>query len=296
MKRVIISGAAGFLGLATTKEFLDQGYIVYALVRPGSGHNKRLYDLPGALFPVELECEDYSRIKEVISDKCDLFVHLVSFGARDDFKTQKTNMEYCIKALESAAITGCSRYICVGTQAEIGLSDKIMYEDIVLDPISAYGAAKASALYLTRYYAKQLGIDWVWGRIFSLYGECAPPESLIPNLISKLKSNEDIYLSSCEHNWDYLNTSDAAKALVCLAEKGHSGEIYNIAGGDYKPLKKYIESARNLFDYKGTIHYGTRIDPYISLQPDISKIYEHTGWKPIIKFEEGIRKLANEEN
>ena len=296
MKKVIISGAAGFLGVATTKEFLKQGYEVYALVRPGSAHNNRLSDLGKRLHLIELECKDFDKIKDHITDKCDFFIHLVSFGARDDFAVQKTNGEYCIKAVECAAATGCARYICVGSQAEIGPTDKVMYEDIPLNPVSSYGAAKASALYLTRNYAKTLGVDWIWGRIFSLYGEYAPEESMIPNLIKKLKNNEDIYLSSCEQNWDYVNTEDAARALVCLAEKGHSGEIYNIASVKYRKLKDYVESAKDLFDYRGVIHYGDINVPFISLQPDSTKIYEHTGWKAMIGFEEGVQKLAYEKD
>lgn len=296
MKKVIISGAAGFLGVSTTKEFLDRGYEVYALLRPDSEHNKRLDEFGSGLHRIEIDCSDFNSLSDVISSKCDIFIHLVSFGARDDFRVQKTNMEYCISALEGAASLGCSRYICIGSQAEIGLTDKVMNEDITLCPVSSYGAGKAAALYLTRDLAGRLGVDWIWGRIFSLYGKYAPPESLIPNLIRKLKADEDIYLSSCEQNWDYLNTVDASRALVCLAERGHSGEIYNLSSGKYRQLKDYIEIAKNQFDYKGVIHYGSKNDPFISLQPVSDKIFDHTGWKANIDFGEGVRKLAYEED
>ena len=296
MKKVIITGAAGFLGYSTTKEFLKQEYEVYAIIRPQSDHNIRLSGLSGKLHRIELDCNNYDRLSQEVSEKCDLFIHLVSFGDRSDFSSQKTNMEYCLNALKSASSIGCKRFICIGTQAEIGITDKTMDESIALNPESAYGACKAAALYLTRDYAKRLGIDWIWARIFSLYGTYAPSDRLLPVLIRSFKANKDITLSSCEQNWDFLNVEDAARALVCLAESGYSGEVYNIASGEDKPLKYFIERAIELLKYTGSIRYGDRIDPFVSLQPDISKIKAHTGWIPMVSFDEGVLKLADEED
>ena len=296
MKKVIISGAAGFLGYSTTKEFLENDYEVYAILRPGSVHNTRLDDLVGPLHRIELLCDDYDQFPDLISDKCNLFIHLVSFGDREDFAMQKKNMEYCIKALECASVIGCGRYICIGSQAEIGITDDVIDENTNLNPVSGYGACKASAMYLTRYYAKQLGIDWIWARIFSLYGKYATSNRLLPDLIDALTNNKDISLSSCEQFWDYLNVKDAARALLFLAEKGHDGEVYNVASGENRSLMDYVESAKKLFDYKGNIYYGPRTEPFVSLKPSIDKIKAHTGWEPIIDFDKGVLELAYEKN
>ena len=288
MKRAVITGAAGFAGFSTTKELLDRGYEVYAIVRPSSPHNERLTGLSDNLKYIELDCSDFEKIPDFIPEKCDCFYHLAWFGGRHDLEEQRRNIDCFLKALRSASKIGCTRFVGIGSQAEIGLTDKVMDEEIALNPINAYGAAKAAALHLSKILAGQLSIEWTWGRIFSLYGDNEPEGRMLPDLIHKLGNDLDISLSSCEQNWDYLHVRDGAKAIVSIGEKGHPGEIYNIANGDYKPLKNFVEEAKSQFDYKGKIIYGDKADPFVSLQPDMSKLKEHTGWKPEISFEEGI--------
>ena len=276
MSKAVITGAAGFAGFSVTKELLEQGYEVYAVLRPGSAHNERLNRLTGNLHTIELD-QAWS-------------------GGRNDLEAQNSNIDNSLKALESAGKLHCRRFIGIGSQAEYGICDIIISEYVTPDPINAYGAAKTAAMNLTKRRAEQLDIEWVWGRIFSLYGDYEPSGRMLPDLIDSLISDKDIQLSSCEQYWDYLHVRDAAKAIVLLGEKGHSGEIYNIANGSYRPLKEYVEEAKGLFDYKGKIIYGEKADPFITLKPDISKLTEHTSWKPEIGFSEGVLRFANEKN
>ncbi len=296
MSKAVITGAAGFAGFSVTKELLDRGYEVYAVLRPGSEHNERLNGLTGDLHTLELDQTDFDRIADDIGSPCDLFFHLAWSGGRNDLEAQNSNIENSLKALESAGKLHCRRFIGIGSQAEYGICDIIISEDLTPDPINAYGAAKTAAMNLTKSRAEQLDIEWVWGRIFSLYGDYEPSGRMLPDLIDSLISDKDIKLSSCEQYWDYLHVRDAAKAIVLLGEKGHSGEIYNIANGSYRPLKEYVEEAKGLFDYKGKITYGEKADPFISLKPDISKLTEHASWKPEIGFSEGVLRFANEKN
>ena len=296
MPKAVITGAAGFAGFSVTRELLSRGYKVYAILKPGSAHNARLSDLSGDLDSVELDCAEFDKISDYINEKCDLFINLAWFGGRDDFYIQKNNIDCCLMALESASRLGCSRFIGIGSQAEYGISAGCMTEELMPSPINAYGSAKVSAMYLSKKRSEQLDIEWIWGRIFSLYGDYEPSGRMLPDLIVNLKAGRNVSLSSCEQNWDYLHVTDAARAIACLAEKGHSGEIYNIANGDYKPLKVFTETVQKLLECNGIICYGSKADPFVSLQPDVTKLMAHTGWKPIVGFEEGVLKFANEEN
>ena len=296
MKKAVITGAAGFAGYSVTRELVDKGFEVYAVLRPGSEHNHRLCGLSEHIHLIELDQNDFDMIDQVISIDCDEFYHLAWAGKRDDFSEQVRNIDCCIKALESAGKLNCRRFIGIGSQAEYGICDTIMREDITPNPVNAYGAAKIAAMYLSKRRAEQLGIEWIWGRIFSLYGDLEPSGRMLSDLIYALKNNKDISLSSCEQQWDYLHVRDAAKAIVLLGELGHSGEIYNIANGSYRPLKEYVEEARRLFDYTGVIDYGPKADPLVALRPDVTKIRNHTGWKPVIEFDEGVMRFAEEKD
>ena len=288
MKKAVITGAAGFAGFSTTKELLKQGYEVYALLRPGSEHNSRFSSCEENLHLIELDCKDFDSIHNHIHVDCDVFYHLAWFGGRDDFEVQKNNIDYCIKALKSASKLGCKRFIGIGSQAEYGLCSELIDENVLPNPINAYGASKLAALYLSKDLSVKLGIEWVWGRIFSLYGDNEPDGRLFPELIHNLRNDRPVNLSSCEQNWDYLHVRDGARAIVALGKSGHPGEIYNIANGQYRSLKEYVEEAKSILNSNSVITYGEKADPLVSLQPDISKITDHTGWRPLISFEEGV--------
>ena len=276
--KAIVTGAAGFAGYHVTTHLLEHGYEVYAVVRPGSSHNDRLNKNNKRLHIVELDCKDYSQIAESINEQCDIVFHLAWAGGRDDFYEQYANIEAAVQVVETAAKLGCKRLIGIGSQAEYGIVEGLITEDLKPNPINAYGAAKVAAMQLTKRRCEQLGIEWIWGRIFSLYGKYEPAGRMLPDLIRKLKNGETVCLSDCTQNWDYLDASDAAEAIIALGETGHAGEIYNIANGDYRPLKEFVEEVRTEIN-KGNVVFGDRANPFISLQPCVEKIYKDTGWK-----------------
>lgn len=296
MKTAVVTGAAGFAGFSLVVNLLKHEYNVYAIVRPNSQHNERLKNtninriasiksslIDEKLRVVEVDASDYIQLPEKIHDKCDVFFHLSWSGKRDDFEEQQKNIDWCINTVEAAKKLGCSKFICTGSQAEYGVKQGIITEDLFPEPINAYGAAKLAALYLTKRKAEQLGLDWIWARIFSLYGLYEPPGRMLPDLINSLARGEKVYLTDCSQYWDYLEVEDAAEALIALAEKGNSGEIYNVANGAYRPLREYVELMRK-FSKGGQIVYGDKATPYISLRPSIDKINTHTGWKPKHQF------------
>lgn len=292
--RAVVTGAAGFAGYSLTMALLDKGYDVYAVLRPNSEHNKRFDRAIDNLKLIELDCKDFDLIPERIEESCDVFYHLAWFGGRDDFVVQNNNIDYNLKAVESAARLNCKRFIGIGSQAEYGLVSDIIYEDILPKPINAYGSAKIAAMHLSKIRCEQLGIEWMWGRIFSLYGDYEPEGRMLPDLLHKLVNNEEVHLSSCEQNWDYLHVKDAANAIVAIGENGKVGEVYNIANGNYRKLIEYVDEAKHTLNSDSKIIYGKKAEPFVSLQPSVDKIQQDTGWTPCIGFKEGIKAYVED--
>ena len=108
-------------------------------------------------------------------------------------------------------------------------------------------------------------------------------------MINTLKKGESPKLSSCLQYWDYLYDQDAAEAIIAIMERGINGNIYNIAHGDYKPLKHYTEIVHQLFNPKIDIIYSTKTGH--SIMPDTKKINTSIGWRAHIDFEQGIKKM-----
>lgn len=290
MKKAIITAAAGFTGTALTEALRKQNIETYAIVREGSPRNKRLDTKDPGLHIIECDAKDYKNLAKRIDDECDTFFHLLWTGTPGE-EGQDENIGISLTALETAKGLGCKRYIATGSQAEYGIvpPEEIILEERQTDPITSYGKAKVKACDATKDRAEELEIDWIWGRIFSLIGKNEPHTRMLPALFDSLKAGRSMSLSSCRQNWDYLDVYDAAEGLIALAKNGKNGEIYNIANGDYRPLREYTETMRFLISPDTEIFYGKDPDPFISLQPSVLKIERDTGWIPQRDFEDSLR-------
>lgn len=307
-KNVIVTGAAGFAGANLVMELLDNETDVYAVVRPGSSHNARLEEIDSDnlhIIPIEMDelerlpSEIFERFPELSDEDAsfDSFFHLMWGGDRNDFEVQKVNVEGSLHAVKAASIMGCRRFIGIGSQAEYGATDKIMTETLAPSPITAYGSCKAAACYMTKSLCISLGIEWVWGRIFSLIGRFEPRGRMIPDLLDRAQSGMKMNLSSCRQSWNYLDARDCARALIAISDKGVSGEIYNITDGSCMMLKQYVERANRWMlarsGHMAELTYGDDPDPFISLNPDGNKLYTDTGWQPEVEFEASLKDYCD---
>jgi nucleoside-diphosphate-sugar epimerase len=293
MKTAVVTGAFGFAGANLVECLLKNGYKAYCVGRkkPTLTHNDR-FEEGVCLKKIYLEMEEFYRIPEFVPEKPDFFFHLAWGGKRDDFDAQRKNVDGALKAMDAAAVLSCKRFVGIGSQAEYGIKseEELITEDLRLEPFTAYGACKAAAFYMLKEKAALMGIEFVWGRIFSLIGKYEPEGRMLPDLVKKLQRKENVQLSSCLQYWDYLDATDAAAAILGLAEKGRNGEDYNIANGEFRELKEYVlEAAQILRADPKLINFGNRAEPFVSLRPSVEKLCRDTGWKPEKTFEYSVR-------
>ena len=289
MKKCIVTGAAGFTGCNLVERLLAAGYFVYCVVRENSAHNKRLENLANVQL-VYADLAEYKNLHQQIQEPCEMFFHLAwQGGSRYDFAAQYQNVEDTLGALEAAKKIGCKRFICTGSQAEYGPHQDLITEETCPHPIDAYGSAKLAACILTRQRAMDLGIEWIWGRIFSLYGKYEAETRMLPALVKSLRENKDFQMATDgRQNWDYLYVSDGAEALIALLEKGKNGEIYNIAHGNYRMMREFVGLVEKFVGNTACVVYDeTNISLY-SLQPSSEKLKRDTGWLPQVEFCSGL--------
>ena len=288
MKKCMVTGAAGFTGCNLVERLLAAGYFVYCVVRENSAHNKRLENLANVQL-VYADLAEYKNLYQQIQEPCEVFFHLAWQGGRYDFAAQYQNIEDTLGALEAAKVIGCKRFVCTGSQAEYGPHQDLITEETCPHPIDAYGSAKLAACILTRQRAMDLGIEWIWGRIFSLYGKYEAETRMLPALVKSLRENKDFQMATDgRQNWDYLYVSDGAEALIALLEKGKTGEIYNIAHGNYRMMREFVGLVEKFVGNTACVVYDeTNISLY-SLQPSSEKLKRDTGWLPQVEFCSGL--------
>ncbi len=157
--------------------------------------------------------------------------------------------------------------------------------------------AKLCAGQMTREAARKLGVRHIWARVLSVYGPNDGANSMISSTIRKMKAGETAQFTKGEQLWDYLYSGDAAQAFRLLGERGKDGKVYVLGSGNAIPLREYIMQIRNAID--PTLPIGLGMLPYAEKQvmhlcADIGELTEDTGWKPKVKFEDGIKNILND--
>ena len=303
IKRIVLTGPTGVLGLAITRYMVQIGVEVYAICRPNS---KRIINIPKSplIHIVECDMKNILNLSNYIDKSCDAFFHFAWAGTesaenRFNMELQTENIKNSLLAVRAAYSLSCKVFIGAGSQAEYGKTEGIISPSTPTNPDSGYGFAKLCTGQMTRVMCQQLGITHIWTRIISTYGIGDNPNTLISVIINDLLKGIKPSLTKCEQVWDYLYAGDAAHAFYRLAEDGHNGSIYVIGSGQTKTLREFAEIIRNEINPSLSLGFGERPyykDQAMHLEDDISTLFNDIVWKPETPFVEGIRKILMEIN
>ena len=198
------------------------------------------------------------------------------------------------KALWAAKKCGCHKLIGAGSQAEYGvIHGKAQETRTVPAPFMMYGAAKLACLHMGRILAEQLGITFVWPRIYSVYGPRKNDPTLLGYVARTLREGKIPELSNCENMWNFMYITDFTRAMRLLAENPEAEGIYHIASGESDRLKHFVERLRDAVSPGAELGFGmSQSDPNrtLWLEPDVSQL-EALGFQCMMPFRDGIRNL-----
>ncbi|MCI8453001.1 MAG: NAD(P)-dependent oxidoreductase [Lachnospiraceae bacterium] len=307
--RIIMTGATSFVGAAAVHALLKRGHTVAAVVRPGSNKVNKITEenkqalLGKRLFVVENDLSEPKRLLQKLPKGADVFCHFgwggSGSGSRTDRKLQEQNLTDSLRTLETAKALGCGRFLFSGSQAEYGFHEGLMTEEIPCSPRSAYGEAKLSMCQKGNMLAKTLGLTYLHVRIFSAYGPGDHPWTLVESCLDAFLKGEKLPLGKCTQKWNFLYIEDLADALCMLCEAPEyafaklANPAFNLAGGETRPLKEFVEEIDRLCGGRGTPCYNTRpenAEGIVNLIPSIEKLTDTVGWMPKTQFAEGILK------
>ena len=300
MKRAIITGATGAIGMALIHNFIADGIEVLVFCRSNSKRRTRIPEHP--LISVQ-DCSlaQLSGVENTTGKQYDVFYHFAWDGttgnARNDMYLQNRNVTFALDAVGAASRFGCHTFIGAGSQAEYGRVEGKLTAKLPAFPENGYGMGKLIAGMMTREHARQLGMKHIWTRILSVYGPYDGETSMVMSTIKKLMAGEVPQFTKGEQMWDYLYSGDAAAAFRLLGEKGIDAKTYVIGNGEARPLAEYILDIRDVVAPESKIALGAI--PYsekqvMHLQADIEELTNDVGWKPAMPFREGIHHIISQ--
>ena len=324
-RRIMITGAAGFIGSHVARHFVKKYpdydiLVVDKLTYCGDLNNLR--ELKGCenFFFTHTDICDYEQILALMrSWKVDGIIHLaaeshVDNSIKDPFTFAKTNVMGTLSLLQAAKVywEECPEkyegkmFYHVSTDevyGALGFFDEPFTEKTPYNPHSPYSASKASSDHFVRAYHDTYGIPTVISNCSNNYGPNQYPEKLIPVVIDKIYNKKPIPVYGKGDNIrDWLYVTDHAKAIDNIFHNGKSGETYNIGGNCEKTNMEIVNTLIKVTDKLLGRPEGESLDliTFVTDRPghdlryaiDSSKLQTELGWSPQVEFEEGIEKTV----
>lgn len=302
-KRIVITGATGFIGSHVAEKLLEQGAVVYAIVRQESRQRDRL-PVHENLHPIQGAMADVMCCVGEIGS-ADAFFHFAWGGVNraeiDSPEVQAANVADSLECVRAARKLGCTVFMDAGSRVEYGITENgVMEESMECHPVNEYGKAKLEFYRQAKKMCREYGMTFYHLRFFSVYGFGDHPWSIISTLVRELPKDGTVSLSACRHRWNFMDIEDAADAVVELYRfsDSHAGEnhVVNVAGGDTRVLRDFVEEIYELCGGRGRLEYGAFVqakEGALSVCPAVERLRELTGgsWHEKVSFAEGIRRM-----
>ncbi len=296
MKKVLLTGATGFIGNYCLPLLLADGYEVHAV----SSRVETFDTLPEVRWH-RTDLLDSGRVSELMAKvQPTHLLHLAWYAEPGKYGTSLENFRWVKASLDLfQAFASCDghRVVMAGSCAEYDWQHAGLCSEKTtpLVPSTLYGACKHSLHVMLNAFARQNGLSAAWGRIFFLYGPHEHPERLIASVIRALLRNEPARCSHGNQIRDFLCTEDAAAAFVALLNSEVDGAV-NIASGQAVSLQEIVYKVAEKLDRPDLVQLGAvpapQNDP-LFLVADVNRLRSDVGWSPQYDLDQGLERTIS---
>ena len=297
-KRILVTGAGGFVGAAVVKAAIAAGHEVIALVR---NETSRLTPIANRISLQRVDLADTAAVGALLaSARPEVVIHSAWEGVGGALRNgdmQLDNIRTTVALADAAIAAGARKFVGIGSQAEYGRYDRRIVETDLPQPTMLYGAAKLAACHLAGQRCREAGVDFAWLRLFSVYGPGDNANWLIPSTAASLVRGNAPQCTAGTQKWDYLHIDDVAEGVLAAATTSGATGVFNLSSGDPVPVRTIVEMLRDVaapgLDLAfGDIPFGP--DQIMHLEGDSSRLRAATGWSVTVPFGEGLRQVVDE--
>jgi len=292
--RVLVTGAAGFIGAEVARCLLALGHHTIAVVRH-SASSGRLAELDGALAVRAVELSDTQAVRSLLaSETPDAILHLAWYAKPEDYLTSRENLTslattnaFIAQALEQ----GCRKIVMAGTCLEYADLPRARLETDPVAPASVYASCKHSAWLVADALSRRAGANLVWGRIFHLHGPGEAETRLIPWVARQLESGVPVDLTGGAQIRDHLHVSDVAAAFATLLTSPDARGVFNVCSGEPVSLRTVLEIVGRLQGRPDLLRFGAlayRANEIMTLWGDCARL-RALGWAPRWSLTDGLK-------
>lgn len=292
MKKVIISGANGFLGSSLLKILLDHGTQVIAIDLMFTSERVPNNPLVSQIVSSLSDAKELLRI--IPRDEYDAFYHFAWRGVngieKGDPLIQTENIRTALICAQVAKELKCRKFLCAGTIAERAVESLPN-----LNKTSGgmmYGVAKHCSHIMLETYCKNIDLPFVWMQFSNIYGPSNKTGNLVSYTIGELRKGNEATFGPALQTYDFILVDDLIEAVLRLGEKDTKKSCYFIGSGTPRDLKDYLKEIGSIFGREDLIKLGIRPDDGIKYTIDMfntSPLKEDIGEYITKSFSDGIK-------
>lgn len=300
-KKVLITGASGFVGSCLVRRMLNENYKIHIITRD----NTNLWRIGDILKHIEIHNVNLlhsEKIEELArSISIDKVYHLATHGGYH-YQTEikeviDTNVIGTWNLFREFSKKDIEMFINTSSSSEYGEKFEPMREDMKVTPNTMYGASKAAGTILCSTYASINKIPLVTLRLFSPYGYYDTRTRLIPTVITSCLLGKEIKLSRKDSVRDFIFIDDVVDAYLAASNiVNFKGEIFNIGSGIQYTTEEIANTIVNIIgkDYKidWKEDFNRQYEPLIWVSSNDSA-NEKLNWKPKVNIREGLSNTIN---
>jgi nucleoside-diphosphate-sugar epimerase len=289
VKRVLVTGATGFIGRQVLAPLVARGFDVHAVSREGAAAQGVTGHAVDLLQPTE--------IVRLLGDvRPTHLLHFAWYAVPGDYWTSPENVRWVEASLSLvrrfAELDG-ERVVLAGTCAEYDWAHGFCSETVTpLSPSTLYGASKDALRRVVEAYSPQTGLSTAWGRIFFLYGPHERPERLVSSVARSLVNGQPAAATHGRQIRDFLHVADVGDAFAALLDSDVSGPV-NVGSGEARTIAEVVFALGQAAGRPDLVRLGEipapANDPPVLLA-DVRRLRDEVGWTPTRTLEQGLRE------
>lgn len=287
-KRVLLTGATGFIGRHCIGELQARNFEIHAVSSKNTGDARDVHWHRADLLDAHQSRTLIERVRPTH------LLHLAWYAVHGRFWQAMENLDWVaasLNLLRAFADCGGRRVVMAGTCAEYDWGDGHCNEATTpLRPQALYGVSKHALRMILDETARQTGISSAWGRVFFLYGPDEQPGRLVPLIIRSQLLGEKVSCSSGEQRRDYLHAADVAGGLVAVLDSTVEGAV-NIGSGAAVAVRTLVDRIVAKLGRPELVAFappGSGKNEAPLVEADTHRLTAGTGWSPRYDLDRGL--------